>query len=397
MKRAFIFLTLLLVVGCQTPTVKGVVDQDARVHAFLTFFPDAQYAESTYSGAGLDAIRDVIVQDCGEQDLPDTLVRATYVSKAATLVVYVQNNKVFCVASKLNQDALSVRHGDPSTVHNGTLVTVNGVPITKQQLDGALASLPRAVRSKANRGALLNQLIDREVLRQAAADITVSPEEVENATRAAWEGAGFSDEESFRKALKARGVSYDAFLSDVESQLKVQKLLEKEGVVNVSVGEDAVKNFYLNNTNAFLVSEQVRFRQIFISFNKSGGREPARLRLQNVLQQLRSGVDFCAAVRRYSDDAASKDRCGEYVATRGVLLPVLEESLFSLSANQSTVVESPNGFHIFFVIERQPASVIPYWRAKQQVEGFLKDQLIQQRLNLFLLRLRADAEIVAYT
>ena len=70
-------------------------------------------------------------------------------TKPATLVAYVdENSSVLCVASKLNQDAFTITKGDPATVANNTLVTVNGEPITLQQVQAALLQLPQQARNQ---------------------------------------------------------------------------------------------------------------------------------------------------------------------------------------------------------------------------------------------------------
>jgi len=63
-------------------------------------------------------------------------------------------------------------------------------------------------------------------------------------------------------------------------------------VTPVNVSEDDVRNFYLSNPNSFLVSEQVRFRQLFISFDRSGSREQAQARLQEAGYPLISEKGF---------------------------------------------------------------------------------------------------------
>ena len=144
------------------------------------------------------------------------------------------------------------------------------------------------------------------------------------------------------------------------------------------------------------MSEQAQFRQLFISFNASGSQAQAQARLQAALQALQGG-SLLRRSEEYSDDVASKESCGEYTVPRGVLEPVLETAIFSLGVNQSTVVASPSGYHVVVLLGHQPPSVIPYSQAEQQVVGFLRNAAMQQRLNIYLLKLRADADIVDYT
>ncbi len=400
MKRILILAVIvLLALSACAERVKENVDADSRVQQFLTLFPEATYGETSYSGAEVAAIKDVVVADCGQVDLPDSMVRAAYTTTAASLAAYVNTGTrdVFCVASKLNQDAFAVVKGDPSTVENGTLVTVNGHAITLADVQATVARLPAEAQAKATVSAVVNTLIDQELLRQATENITVPGAEVDTAVAKGWAQLGYADETSFVAALNKQGSSLDEYRKAVRGQLRLNALLVEKGITAVNVTEEDAQRFYLENTNAFIVSEQARFRQLFISFNKSGGRDAAEARLRNVLQQLGKGLDFCVAVQRYSDDEQSKDKCGEYTTARGVLLPSLEAAIFALKANQSTVAESANGFHVILMMEKRPTQVVPYTQAQQQVLGLLQNQLMQQRLNLYLLKLRAEAKIVDYT
>lgn len=375
-----------------------MVDADARVASFRGYFPEAKYVASSYSGDEASAMRDVVRQDCGDVGLPVSFTRASYVAKAASVVAYVNGTSgLFCVASKLNTDAFPVVKGDPALVANTTLLTVNDEPITVQQLQAAIAQLTPEAQNQTTLGAILNQLVDQTLLRQAAKDLPISDADLAVAAEESWRAAGFADKPSFESALAQRGATYDSFLSLVRDQLKVRRLLERDGITAVNVSPDLAQRYYLDNPNLFLVGEQVQFRQLFIGFNASGSRERAQGRLEEATQRLRAGDSFCDAIRRYSDDESSKERCGEYLAPRGVLLPALEGALFSLGVNESAIVESPNGLHLVVVLAHQPTSVIPYAQAQERLLGLLKDAAVQQRLSIYLLRLRADARIVDYT
>jgi len=403
MRKSSILIVSLLVAAlvlsaCGQGDVQPVVRGDQRAQSFLELFPEAKYAQAAYAGDQVETVRDIVQQDCGAVQLPSSLVRATFVVKAATLVAYVDGNgKVFCVASKVNQDAFTIRKGDPATVPNSTLVTVNGEVINLSQLQAAAALLSPEVRNQTTVAALLNQLIDQALLRQAAAGFNVSDADVAAAAEQAWRAAGFTSKEAFTAELTKQGGSYETFLDGVRQQLRVQRLLDREGVTSVNVSAEAARSFYLDNPNSFLVSEQIRFRQLFIGFNRSGSQEAAQARLQAAQQQIQKGTGFCDVVRQYSDDTESRERCGEYTAPRGVLSPELEAALFSLGVNQSTVVQSGAGYHILVVLAHQPTAVIPYSQAETQVMGLLRNAAVQQRLGIYLLKLRAAADIIDYT
>jgi parvulin-like peptidyl-prolyl isomerase len=388
-------LLLVLVAACTETSFRTQVDTDERVTQFLTLFPTAEYAETTFREGQLTAISDLITQDCAGIEMPSKVIRATYTATAATLAAYLDaQGEILCLASKLNQDAFVIEKGDPANA-NGALVSVNGESITEGDLQDALSAIPEASRSQTDIGVLLNQLVNRALLRQAASDVVVSQSEIDTAVENGWKTAGFEDEAALASFFEENGGSIDLYREQVEQDLKVQQLLVDAGLTEVDVSEEAARNFYLQNTNAFLVSEQVQFRQLFIATGDN--LENAQTRLENALIAINEGLDFCAAIERYSDDTDSKERCGEYVAARGVLSPDIEAAIFSLDAEQSTVVQSDAGFHVIVVVAKQPSMVIPYEQAATQVRGLLRNQVVQQNVNLYLLTLRAEAEIIDYS
>jgi parvulin-like peptidyl-prolyl isomerase len=392
-----VLLLLVLLASCAEQGAQSLARKDARVATFLNLFPEARQASTSFGGATLDSIRDVVRQECGQIQLPDRLVRVTYVAKAATLAAYVDpaNNTLLCVATKLNQDAFTIRKGDPSSVPNGTLLSVNGDPLSQKDLQLAFDQLSPEVQNQTSAAGLLNSLVDQRLLRQASANITIDESQLSAAAERSWNASGFESHAALEAALAQQGATYEQFLGSVREQLELEALAQRQGITDVNISPSEALQFYVNNPNLFLVSEQVRFRQLFIFANESG-KQGALERMRRALDEVnRSG--FCTAVRDWSDDVTSRERCGEYTAPRGVLLPQLESAIFSLEENSSTVVESPSGYHLIVVLEHQQTSVLPYAQAEQQVIGYLRTSAMQQRLGVYLLKLRADADIVDYT
>ncbi len=340
---------LLLLLACAPPSaVPSPVAHDGRVQLFTQFFPEARYHEAKVSSA----LADVVAEECPAARGHEVL-RVTYTAPpAATLVVYATEDRVLCVIPKA--EGLRFRQGDPATVPPGTLFTVNGEPITQAQLDASLRQLPPSLRpsrvgDELAQGSAAAQLINAVLLRQASAAMNVSATDVEAARRS----LGLASRE--RHAVRAA--------------LQLQRFLAREGI-DIPVAD-------------LLRPEEVRFRQIFIARNAGAAQ-----RLRELLIALRQGEDFCTLVREWSDDVASRERCGEYRVARGVIDPALEAALFALQENQTTVVESDRGYHLFFLLGRLPRST---------VRVPLSDPAAQERLALLLFALRARADIIAYS
>ena len=107
-------------------------------------------------------------------------------------------------------------------------------------------------------------------------------------------------------------------------------------------------------------------------------------------------TDFCELVRTYSDDAEKKEECGVYVIPRGMVDQNLENAAFTTQANTTSVVATETGVHFVQTLQVIPTQVTPYAQVASNVQASLANNVLQQRLNLFLQLLRADATVTVY-
>lgn len=96
------------------------------------------------------------------------------------------------------------------------------------------------------------------------------------------------------------------------------------------------------------VQEQVRARHLLLTTEQQA---------RDALARVQAGEDFAVLARELSTDPGSKDKGGDLGwFPRGVMNKPFEDAAFALQPGQiSDVVQSPNGFHIIEVVERDPA------------------------------------------
>ena len=105
--------------------------------------------------------------------------------------------------------------------------------------------------------------------------------------------------------------------------------------------------------------KRIQARHILIAHNESKdgpknirrNRFDARLKAEDVMQQIQGGQDFKRLSLKYSDDNSAA-RGGELgVFERGVMVEAFDTLAFNLKENQVGMVETQFGFH---VVERMP-------------------------------------------
>lgn len=228
----------------------------------------------------------------------------------------------------------------------GLAATVNGSPISVEdyqkqvtQVEAFFEQEGLDLESEEGRERLaqarrqvLEQMVDQELIRQAAVemDVSISDAELESHIQEIIEQSG--GQEQFSQSLQATGASYDDF-----RQMLLDQLLSEAIFSAVTASIDSV-------------AEQVHARHILL---------PTRERAEEVLTRLQTGEDFAFLAGEYSEDVSSRERGGDMgFFPRSVMPPEVEDAAFSLDIGQtSEIIESPFGFHIIQVLEREEREI----------------------------------------
>ena len=98
--------------------------------------------------------------------------------------------------------------------------------------------------------------------------------------------------------------------------------------------------------------------------------------------QLKSGADFVALVKKYSQDPGSKDKGGEYTDVQGTFVKEFEASAFSLKTKEiSKPVKSQFGYHLIQALGPvKPGATEPLAKAAKGIRSTLLQQKQQAEL-----------------
>jgi peptidyl-prolyl cis-trans isomerase D len=151
---------------------------------------------------------------------------------------------------------------------------------------------------------------------------------------------------------------------------KVQYLLisHQSEKNKVQIPEAKLKEYYDSNKERYSRPEQVAARHILL---KTEGKDEAAVKAQaeDLVKQLRSGAEFAALARQYSDDPGSKENGGDLgLFERGRMVPEFEQAAFTQPVNAiGDPVKTQFGYHIIQVTARQPAYQMDFALVKDQI------------------------------
>jgi peptidyl-prolyl cis-trans isomerase D len=130
---------------------------------------------------------------------------------------------------------------------------------------------------------------------------------------------------------------------------------------------------YRDTIATYSTPEQVRASHILF---KTEGKDEAAVRklADSVLAKARSGADFAALARQYSDDDASKVNGGDLdYFGRGTMYKEFEDAAWALQPGQiSDVIKSPAGLHIIKLTDKRAAATRSLAEVRSQIEDAIR-------------------------
>lgn len=137
-------------------------------------------------------------------------------------------------------------------------------------------------------------------------------------------------------------------------------------------GEADVVSYYESHRQEFARPERVRLRQILTEDRPAAER---------AIQELADGTDFADLARQLSRDPSASTGGYQGELSREDLPPAFADAIFSLQPGEaSPIVPADYGFHIFQVIARSPAGVVPLEEARGEIEERLRQEQADRHL-----------------
>jgi peptidyl-prolyl cis-trans isomerase SurA len=291
---------------------------------------------------------------------------------------------------------------------SGIVAVVNDEVITTYDVDRHLAALvkeaekkgPVSVEARAVlRGTALDQLIDKALVEQKIKElgIRVPEEEVRQAIEDVKKQNNLSQEQ-LTAALRTQGMSFDQYKEQLRDQLERLRLMSQEVRAKIQVGEKEVREYYDVNRARFAEEDRFHARHIFFRVKKDAPAEEVKKVMATafgVIQEARSGKDFAALAKQYSDDPAAATDGGDLgIFRKGEMLAEIEGAVLALKPGEvSDIVTTPAGLHIIKLEERIPGKVKSFDEVKGDIEDLLYKQKSEERFAQWIADLKKGAAV----
>jgi parvulin-like peptidyl-prolyl isomerase len=195
--------------------------------------------------------------------------------------------------------------------------TVNGKNIMLSEVDRLINQKFQGQQSKLSplqlaqtRLQALDTLIQQEVLFQRAEKEGLTPKDDEiNQTLTTLKQQSGMTEEEFQKRLKEQGQTVEMLRDEARKSKAIEKLQDQINA-KVTVRDEEVQDYYNDNKQQFINPRGVGLANIVIDPADNGLQDDAKneteakVKIDNIYAQLKSGADFATVARARSEDSA---------------------------------------------------------------------------------------------
>ncbi len=297
---------------------------------------------------------------------------------------------------------------ETESVKDKVVASVNGKEITQDDLDREIVNISHAYSSQMQGQSLpddleskaLDTLITRHLLYKASQDAQIEVDEKKVDENIEQTIARFPDKETFESVLKQENVTLDELKLQIRHGLAIQTYVEDMFVSKATISDEEIKTYYDSNPDLFKHPEMVEASHILISFDagvNDDQKAEARKKVEDLAKRIENGEDFAELAEMHSDCPSSSNGGDLGFFSKGQMVKPFEDAAFSLEPGEvSSVVETPFGFHIIKVTEKQAEGAFPQEQVKPQIQQMLTREKVQKLLEEEIENLKAKAEIKKY-
>lgn len=241
------------------------------------------------------------------------------------------------------------------------VATVGRTKITNSELQARLGTFPpqysEALKSPENKARILDQMIDEQVLLEAA------------------KKAGYAKNKEFREQIE-----------NAEKQLLMNFIVRDKIDKDLKVTPEEVRAYFNNNPAQFSETEQRRLRHVLVG---------SRAEAEDVLGQLRRGANFADVARAKSKDATAQAGGELGWVQKGQLVPEFESAAFKIKGKGqlSDVVQTQFGYHVILLEDINVRPKLAFEQVSEQIRQLLANEKKRAKTAEVLASLKKEIKV----
>lgn len=195
--------------------------------------------------------------------------------------------------------------------------------------------------------------------------------------------AQIGNNDTYKKYLKEQGID-DGFIEMLcESMLYSSKLTDKLKEENPVTDED-IHNYFEENTEELSTAYRHAKHILILTKNMTTGeafsdedKENAKQKAEDILRRAKSGEDFDALAKEFSEDPGLETNPDGYVFGDGEMVAEFQSGTDALSFGEIGLVESDFGYHVILRMPLEESDI------SDKIETLLLTQKLDEQMKIW--------------
>jgi parvulin-like peptidyl-prolyl isomerase len=186
---------------------------------------------------------------------------------------------------------------------------------------------------------------------------------------------GSKTDDDLNTWLRVQGLTLPVLRRQYERQLMAQQFVNsmlKEKGRRCGLAE--IRDYYDKHPGEFQTPDRVKWQHVFVGNGNPPNPPAAAARAEALRQKLAAGADFGALSTQFDEGVAKHQKGFGTGEKHGEIVPLdLESTVWELKPGQTSgVLQTPTGYHLVKVVEREYAGVRPF---DAKIQGEIRDKL----------------------
>jgi peptidyl-prolyl cis-trans isomerase SurA len=249
---------------------------------------------------------------------------------------------------------------------------------------------------------VLNGLIDKKLVSQKAAELsmTVDDSEIDSAI-AQILARNNATPQDFRKELAMMNMSEQDYRNDLRDQILQSKLIAYQVRSRIVVVEDEIKEYYQKEYTVGNGESGYEILQMGFSWNTQnpgdGTEEEARKKAEEIRARVLAGESFMELAKSYSSLPSGADGGSIGLLKKDDMAAYMRDTILAMHPGEiSPIVKAGNTFQFFKLLSVREGDVIikaPYESVKDEIRDVLYRQKMEEQYAEWVKSLREKAYI----
>lgn len=289
---------------------------------------------------------------------------------------------------------------------NPKVMTINGEPLWAAEITFVLQSAMAPLLQQGHQGpppeelveSVVQKVVDTKLLAQEARRLKIKPDEKQIKEILARIEQSSGGRAALEANLASGGTDYATLEKTIRDRELARALIDQQVAPSAAVSDDEVRKFYDDNSELFVIQDQVRARHIVIKAEGVGAEADAAAlqRAEAARKRALAGEDFGELANELSDgpSAPMGGDLGFFIAEQ--MEAAFAEAAFALQPGEiSEVVKTRFGYHVIKVEERREGGEkVDFDKVAADVRKVVEEQKHEETVATLLTRLTEAAEIV---